>query len=177
MGDSLSAGYRIPAAKGWVALLQAHLNTEQLPYRVINASISGETSSGGLNRLAIALRKYQPEIVILELGANDGLRGLPLFVMRSNLQHMITAAQKINARVLLLGMRLPPNYGLAYTQEFSDVFVNLAQQYKTAFVPFFLEGVATRRELMKDDGLHPKAVAQPQLLDTVWPHLQALLNQ
>lgn len=177
MGDSLSAGYRIPAEEGWVALLQRRLDTDHLPHQVINASISGETSSGGLNRLPSALQKYQPDIVILELGANDGLRGLPLSVMRTNLKRMITASQKANARVLLLGMHLPPNYGPAYTQQFSEIFAELAQKHDTAFVPFFLDGVATQRELMQDDGLHPKAVAQPQILDTVWPHLQPLLNQ
>jgi acyl-CoA thioesterase-1 len=176
MGDSLSAGYRIATEEGWVALLQRRLKTEHLPHQVVNASISGETSSGGLNRLSPALQKYQPDIVILELGANDGLRGLPLSVMRANLQRMITASQKINARVLLLGMRLPPNYGPAYTQQFSEIYVDLAQKYRTALVPFFLDGVATRRELMQDDGLHPKAIAQPQVLDTVWPHLQPLLS-
>ncbi len=163
-------------SESWVALLEKRLTNAHLPHRVINASISGETSSGGLNRLPNALRKHQPKIVIIELGANDGLRGLPLSLMRKNLQRMISAAQQINARVLLLGMRLPPNYGLRYTQDFAQVFVELARQYKTGLVPFFLVGVATQTTLMQTDGLHPTAAAQRRLLDTVWPYLQPLLN-
>jgi len=176
MGDSLSAGYKMRLSEGWVALLEKRLTDEYLPHRVINASISGETSSGGLNRLPEALRRHQPKIVIIELGANDGLRGLPLPLMRENLRRMITAAQQNNARVLLLGMRLPPNYGPRYTQDFAQVFVELAQQHKTGLVPFLLAGVATQSTLMQSDGLHPAAAAQSQLLDTVWPHLQPMLN-
>jgi len=176
MGDSLSAGYRIRLSEGWVALLEKRLAAEHLPHRVINASISGETTSGGRNRLPQALRKHQPEIVIIELGANDGLRGLPLSLMRENLRWMINAAQQNNARVLLLGMRLPPNYGPRYTRNFTQVFAELARQYKTGLVPFFLEGVATHTTLMQNDGLHPNAAAQGRLLDTVWPHLLPLLR-
>jgi len=163
-------------SEGWVALLEKRLTDEHLPHRVINASISGETSSGGLNRFPGVLRKHQPKIVIIELGANDGLRGLPLTLMRKNLRSMINAAQQNNARVLLLGMRLPPNYGPRYTQGFAQVFVELAREYKTGLVPFLLTGVATQARLMQSDGLHPTAVAQSRILDTVWPHLQPLLN-
>lgn len=163
-------------SEGWVALLEKRLANENFPHRVINASISGETSSGGLSRLPGALRKHQPKIVIIELGANDGLRGLPLPLMRENLRRMIITAQQNSAQVLLLGMRLPPNYGPRYTQGFAQVFVELAQQYKTGLVPFLLAGVATQATLMQSDGLHPTATAQNQLLDTVWPYLQPLLN-
>jgi len=176
MGDSLSAGYKMRISEGWVALLEKRLAAEHLPHRVINASISGETSSGGLNRFPGALRKHQPEIVIIELGANDGLRGLPLSLMRKNLQRMITSAQQNNAQVLLLGMRLPPNYGPRYTQGFAQTFTELARQYKTGLVPFLLKDVATQASLMQRDGLHPTAAAQSRILDTVWPHLLSLLG-
>ncbi len=177
MGDSLSAGYRLRASESWVALLEKRLTTEHLPHRVINASISGETSSGGLNRLPAALHKHQPEIVIIELGANDGLRGLPLSLIRKNLQGMITAAQQNDADVLLVGMRLPPNYGPRYTQGFAQTFTELARQYKTGLVPFLLKGVATQASLMQNDGLHPTAAAQSRILNTVWPHLLPLLSR
>ena len=177
MGDSLSAGYRLRASESWVALLEKRLNTEHLPHRVINASISGETSSGGLNRLPQVLHKHQPEIVIIELGANDGLRGLPLSLIRKNLQGMITAAQQNDADVLLVGMRLPPNYGPRYTQGFAQTFTELARQYKTGLVPFLLQGVATQASLMQSDGLHPTAAAQSRILNTVWPHLLPLLSR
>jgi acyl-CoA thioesterase I len=176
-GDSLSAAYRINASAGWVALLQKRLQAENLPHSVVNASISGATSSGGLNRLQDALKKFQPTIVLIELGANDGLRGLPLKLMRKNLSEMISIAQQNNARVLLLGMRLPPNYGPAYTQEYAQVFVELAQKYQTGLVPFLLQDVAGQPRLMQSDGLHPTAAAQAQLLETVWPYLLPLLSQ
>lgn len=163
-------------SEGWVALLEKRLSAENLPHHVINASISGETSSGGLNRFRTMLRKHQPHIVLLELGANDGLRGLPLSLMKNNLQRMITAAQEKNAQVLLLGMRLPPNYGPRYTEDFSQVFSLLAKQNKIAFVPFFLAGVGGKRALTQDDGLHPNVAAQGQLLDNVWPYLLPLLR-
>lgn len=162
-------------SEGWVALLQKRLAAENFPHHVINTSISGDTSSGGLNRLPKALDKYRPRIVLIELGANDGLRGLPLQRMRKNLNQMITAAQQRKARVLLLGMELPPNYGPLYTQEFAKIFAELALQHKIGFVPFLLEGVATESRLMQSDGLHPNGAAQSQLLDTVWPHLKPLL--
>ncbi len=176
MGDSLSAAYRLPEKKGWIALLQQRLREEYLPQRIVNASISGETSSGGLSRLAAALDRHKPEIVIIELGANDGLRGLPLRLLRNNLQDMIKLAQHHRARVLLLGMRLPPNYGPAYTKGFAQIYENLARQYHIALVPFLLEGVATRAEMMQDDGLHPNALGQQRIVDTVWPRLLPLLS-
>lgn len=162
--------------ESWVALLEKRLATENLPHRVLNASISGETSSGGLNRFPATLRKHQPQIVILELGANDGLRGLPLGLMKNNLQQMIVSAQKNNAQVLLLGMRLPPNYGPHYTENFTRVFSQLARQYKLAYVPFFLAGVGGKSTFMQRDGLHPNVAAQGKLLETVWPHLLPLLS-
>jgi acyl-CoA thioesterase-1 len=177
VGDSLSAGFRINPSDGWVALLQKRLLAENFPHRVINTSISGETSSGGLNRLPKALDNYQPGIVLIELGANDGLRGLPLKLIRENLSKMITITQQHKARALLLGMKLPPNYGPQYTHEFAQLFAELAQQHKTGLVPFLLAGVATQRRLMQSDGLHPTAAAQGQLLDTVWPHLLPLLKE
>jgi len=175
-GDSLSAAYRFNASAGWVALLQQRLRTENLPYNVVNTSISGETSSGGLNRLPTALQKFQPSIVLIELGANDGLRGLPLKQMRENLGEMISSAQQNKAHVLLLGMRLPPNYGPGYTRDFAQVFVELAEKYQTGLVPFFLQDVALQPRLMQSDGLHPTAAAQAQILETVWPYLLPLLN-
>lgn len=177
MGDSLSAGFGMSVASGWASLLQQRLAAERLPHRVVNASISGETTSGGLSRLPQALQTHQPDIVIIELGANDGLRGLPLELIENNLARMIERCQQANTKVLLLGMRLPPNYGPRYTQEFTQVFVGLAERYNTALVPFFLTDVATRRELMQSDGLHPNASAQPRLLDTLWPELLRLLTR
>lgn len=177
MGDSLSAGFGINPEDGWVALLQKRFHANNLGYRVINTSISGETSSGGLNRLPAALKKFRPAIVLIELGANDGLRGLSLKQMRENLSKMIRIAQQQKARVLLLGIKLPPNYGPQYTREFSQVFTELAQQHKTGLVPFLLAEVATQHSLMQSDGLHPTAAAQSQLLDTVWPHLLPLLRK
>lgn len=176
MGDSLSASHNMRQSEGWVALLEKRLAAENLPHHVTNASISGETSSGGLNRLPAILRKHQPQIVVLELGANDGLRGLPLSLLQNNLQRMITDAQKNKARVLLLGMRLPPSYGLQYTKNFAQVFADLAQQYKTAYVPFFLAGVGGQSAFLQNDRLHPNIAAQEKLLDTVWPYLLPLLK-
>ncbi|MDT8384758.1 MAG: arylesterase [Gammaproteobacteria bacterium] len=177
MGDSLSAGFGMAVASGWASLLQQRLAAEHLPHRVVNASISGETTSGGLSRLPQALQTHQPEIVIIELGANDGLRGLPLGLIENNLARMIEQCRQANAKVLLLGMRLPPNYGPRYTQEFTQVFVGLAERHNTALVPFLLTDVATRPELMQNDGLHPNASAQQQLLDTLWPQLLRLLTR
>ena len=174
-GDSLSAAYRMKTTDGWVAQLQKRLQVEGFPHQIINTSISGETSSGGLTRFAHELSKYQPRIVLIELGANDGLRGLPLQNLRDNLTQMIQAAKQQKARVLLLGMKLPPNYGLHYAQAFSQLFVELAQQHNTALLPFLLEGVAAQRELMQNDGLHPTAAAQDRILENVWPKLKPLL--
>jgi len=163
-------------SEGWAALLEKRLISENLPHHVINASISGETSSGGLERLPAILHKHRPEIVVLELGANDGLRGLPIALMKNNLQQMINDSQKTKAHVLLLGMRLPPNYGPRYTTNFTQVYAQLAQQFNIAYVPFFLAGVGGKSALMQDDGLHPNVAAQDKLLDTVWPNLLPLLK-
>jgi acyl-CoA thioesterase-1 len=177
MGDSLSAGFGLDQSRDWVSLLQTRLREKHFPQQVINASISGETSSGGLSRLPQALQSYRPEIVVIELGANDGLRGLPLTLLQQNLQRMIGLAQQYNTRVLLIGMRLPPNYGPAYTDRFQQLYRQLANDSHVALVPFLLDGVATRPELMQDDGLHPRASAQTQLLDNVWPQLLPLLTK
>ena len=178
-GDSLSAGYGVPQDQGWVALLEQKLVRNKLDmasYKVVNASISGETTSGGLARFSAALATHKPNIVILELGANDGLRGLPITEMQVNLNQMITQAKKAKAKVLLIGMKIPPNYGLKYTKNFSTVYTNLAKQHNIALVPFLLEGVAGKPALIQADGLHPIAAAQPQLLDNVWIILAKLLN-
>ena len=176
-GDSLSAAYGIPPNTGWVALLENKLKQQNNAYKVINASISGETTSGGLTRFAQMLKNHQPKIVVIELGANDGLRGLSLNDMQSNLNSMITQAKAKNATVMLLGMKIPPNYGIQYTQKFSAIYENLAKQYKLNLVPFFLDGVAGNRTLVQDDGLHPTAAAQPKLLENIWPKLESLLKK
>ena len=177
MGDSLSAGFGMKISDSWTSLLQQRLKSENLPHRVINASISGETTNGGLSRLAQALDAHKPKIVIIELGANDGLRGLPLDLMRKNLSRMIDTSLQAKARVLLLGMELPPNYGPRYTREFAKIFTELAKENNTSVAPFLLAGVATKSELMQNDGLHPTAAAQNTLLNTVWTHLLPLLSQ
>ena len=178
-GDSLSAAYGVPQGQGWVALLEQKLALNKLDmasYQVVNASISGETTSGGLARFSASLATHKPNIVILELGANDGLRGLPITEMQVNLKQMITQAKTAKAKVLLIGMKIPPNYGLKYTKNFSAAYTSLAKQHNTALVPFLLEGVAGKPELIQADGLHPIAAAQPQLLDNVWKVLAKMLN-
>lgn len=177
LGDSLSAAYGIEPGQGWVALLQRRLEDQGYGYRVVNASVSGETSSGGLQRLPRALKIHQPDLVILELGSNDGLRGLPIQTTRANLQKMIRLAREAGAEVLLVGMRMPPNYGPRYTEQFTGMFADLAQSEGVALVPFFLDGVALDPTLMQDDGLHPNARAQPVLLETLWKHLAPLLRK
>ena len=174
-GDSLSAAYGISQKEGWVALLEERLRQKHVDYTVANASISGETSSGGASRIAATLAKAKPRIVILELGANDGLRGLPVAQMRDNLDAIVRAAQRQGSRVLLLGMKMPPNYGPQYTREFERAYADLARRRRTALVPFMLEGVAGRRELIQEDGLHPTAQAQPAILENVWKGLAPLL--
>lgn len=176
-GDSISAGYGINVDAGWVALLQAKLDKRGYGYRVINASVSGETTAGGLERLPRALALHHPDILILELGGNDGLRALPATRMRANLERMVALARAARARVLLLGMRIPPNYGPRYTREFHRAFVDLARQDKLAFVPFLLHAIALRPELMQADGLHPNRLGQPLLLANVWPALRPLLRK
>lgn len=177
LGDSLSAGYGLKPAQGWVALLEKRLQSQGYEYRVVNASISGETSGGGLQRLPRALETHKPDIVILELGANDGLRGLPLAQTRDNLTKSVAAIRQSGARVLLVGMRLPPNYGPRYTNDFMAMYRDIAKSARVALVPFLLQSVALKPALMQADGLHPTAQAQPALLDTVWPQLTPLLEK
>ena len=176
LGDSLSAGYGIPVEKGWVSLLQRRLVERGFPYRVVNASISGDTTSGGLSRLPAALELHRPAIVVLELGANDGLRGQPPMAMSRNLSRMIERSQQAGARVLLAEMRIPPNYGPLYAQKFQATFGELAQHYAIPLIPFLLDGVAGNPALIQDDGLHPRAEAQPRILDNVWAVLEPALQ-
>jgi len=175
-GDSLSAAYGIARKDGWVTLLEERLRTQRLDYTVVNASVSGETSSGGAARIAAVLARTKPRILILALGANDGLRGLPVVQMRKNLATVIGAAQKSGARVLLVGMRMPPNYGPKFTLDFEQVYAALAREFRVTLVPFLLENIAARRDLFLDDNLHPTAQAQPIILDTVWSGLAPLLR-
>ena len=176
VGDSLSAAYGIPRQKGWVALLEERLKREQKDYSVVNASISGETTGGGRVRLKPLLDKYQPGIVILELGANDGLRGMPVAEIKRNLAASIREAQVINARVLLVGVKLPPNYGEDYTKGFDAMFSELAKTHRTALVPFLLEDFAGKPEFFQPDRIHPTANAQPLMLERVWRALRPLLK-
>lgn len=176
VGDSLSAAYGLPQSQGWVSLLEQELEQRDSHLKVINASISGETSSGGLSRLPRLLKDYEPELVLLELGANDGLRGTPLHILEQNLRQMIELSQATNAKVLLIGIRLPPNYGPQYTERFDQIYSKLAQEYGLPLVPFLLERVAEDYRLMQRDGLHPNADAQPILLQTVWKQLGPLLQ-
>lgn len=175
-GDSLSAGYGLPQEQGWVHLLQIKLHAEKLDYKVINLSISGETTLGGKNRIARALEAHRPALLILALGANDGLRGQNLAAMRANLEAIIQACRKSNARVLLIGMRLPPNYGANYGEKFHQVFVDLAQKRKLPLVPFLLDGFGGDRTLFQADGIHPAAPAQAIMRETVWKALRPLLQ-
>ncbi len=174
-GDSLSASYGVPVERSWVTLLEKRLDIMDKPYRVINASISGETTDGGLRRLPEVLARTKPALVILELGGNDGLRGFPLKVVQENLSGMVTAALDANAKVLLVGMRIPPNYGKRYTEGFHKLFGQVADQHDTPLVPFMLEEIAVKPELMQEDRIHPRAEAQAQILDNIWPHLEPLL--
>lgn len=176
LGDSLGAGYGIPVERGWVNLLQLRLKERGFPHRVVNASISGDTTSGGLSRLPAALELHRPAIVVLELGANDGLRGQPPMAMSRNLSRMIERSQQAGARVLLAEMRIPPNYGPLYAQKFQATFGELAQHYAIPLIPFLLDGVAGNPALIQDDGLHPRAEAQPRILDNVWAVLEPALK-
>ncbi|MDR2876684.1 MAG: arylesterase [Chromatiales bacterium] len=175
LGDSLSAAYGIDREKGWVSLLQQRLTQTGHQERVVNASISGEATSGGLARLARELDLHTPEIVIVELGGNDGLRGLSLDQTRNNLSAIITTAQKQRAHVLLIGMQLPPNYGSAYTAAFQRIYADLAAKHTVALVPFLLDRL--NYDQFQNDGIHPIAAAQPILLDNVWPQLEKLLEK
>jgi acyl-CoA thioesterase-1 len=176
LGDSLSASYGISVEEGWVSLLQQRLRENGLPHRVVNASISGDTSRGGRARLPAALERHRPNVVILELGGNDGLRGLPLAGLRENLIDMIEMSRAAGAQVILAEIRLPPNYGPRYTEKFQGIYRELAKDYDLTLIPFLLEGVAGHAELMQQDGIHPRAEAQPLILDNVWPTLQASLE-
>ncbi|MGP8034889.1 MAG: arylesterase [Steroidobacteraceae bacterium] len=176
-GDSLSAAYQLAPEQGWVAMLAQRLRSQGYEYQVVNASESGETSGGGLERLPRALELNRPGLVILELGANDGLRALPAEEMRANLERMVQLSRQAGARVLLVGIRIPPNYGPRYTQEFERVFPELAKQYHLPLVPFLLQNVALDPELMQADGMHPNARGEAPVLDTVWPYLEPLLNK
>jgi acyl-CoA thioesterase-1 len=175
LGDSLAAGYGLPQGRGWVDLLQDKLAAEGLDHRVVNASISGETTLGGRNRIAAALERHRPDIVILELGANDGLRGQPLAALRDNLTAMVRAGRRSGAQVLLIGMRIPPNYGQIYARKFHAAFTDVARAERVPLVPFLLEGFADKRELFQPDGVHPNEQAQPRIVATVWKALRPLL--
>jgi acyl-CoA thioesterase-1 len=177
-GDSISAGYGLPhVEQGWVELLRARLQAQGYGYPVVNASVSGETTAGGLARLPRALGLHHPKIVILELGGNDGLRALPIAQMRDNLTQMIALATASGAQVLLLGMRMPPNYGPQYTQQFALVFSDLAREKKIPAVPFLLTDIALSPSLLQGDDIHPNALGQPILLNNVWPALKPLLRK
>lgn len=176
-GDSLSAAYGIPREAGWASLLDRKLAQEKPAYSIVNVSISGETTSGGLSRIGPTLAENKPAIIILELGANDGLRGLPVDEMRKNLADIIQRCRQAKARVLLVGMRIPPNYGIKYAKEFSEAFPELAKKLKTPLVPFLLDGVAGNPALIQQDGLHPLAQAQTQLLNNIWASLKPMLHE
>lgn len=176
-GDSLSAAYQLRPEQGWVALLGQRLKARGYGYEVVNASVSGETSGGGLQRLPRALELHHPGLVILELGANDGLRGLPIAATKGNLMKMVELARGAGAKVLLVGIRIPPNYGPRYTSEFAAIYADIAKEDHLALVPFLLEKVALDPTLMQDDGLHPTAGGEPLVLDTLWQELEPLLKK
>lgn len=178
VGDSLSAAYGVQTEDAWVALLRDRLEAEGLEqWQVVNASISGETTDGGLRRLPELLDKNQPSVVIIELGGNDGLRGFPPNIIRQNLENMIERVKETGANTLLVGMQIPPNYGQRYTQAFADIYPELAEEHGTELVPFFLEGIYDQEGMMQGDSIHPTAAAQGQLLDNVWPVLEPMLRQ
>jgi acyl-CoA thioesterase-1 len=174
-GDSLSAGYGIDVDQSWPALLQSRLESQGYEHRVINASISGETTEGGVTRIARALENFSPELVILELGGNDGLRGFPPDRMKTNLQTIIETTKASGAAVIMLGIRIPTNYGPRYTGAFENVYRELADQLSVLWIEFFMEGIALNEELMQDDGIHPNAEAQSMLLDNAWPIIRQAL--
>jgi acyl-CoA thioesterase-1 len=176
LGDSLSAAYGIRLEQGWVALLAERLKTKGYGYAVVNASSSGETTGGALARLPRALELHRPGVVVIELGGNDGLRGLPVADIRANLERLIRLSRQHGAHVLLLGMRIPPNYGPQYTRDFHALFGELAQAQRVSLVPFFLDGIALDDALMQEDGIHPNAAAQSRLLEKVWPELLPMLD-
>jgi acyl-CoA thioesterase-1 len=177
LGDSISAGYGLPAETGWTTLLQQRLAAEHYPHRVVNASISGDTTAGGRTRLDALLARHHPGVTVIELGGNDGLRGGSLDAMRANLDAMVAAAQKSGSRVLLVGLRLPPNYGPAYVRRFETTYADVARDRKAALVPFLFEGFAEDNAMFQPDRIHPVIAAQEKLLDNVWPALKPLLGQ
>jgi acyl-CoA thioesterase-1 len=177
VGDSISAGYGLAAGQVWVSLLEARLKAERLPYRVINASISGDTTAGGRTRLPALLAAHRPAVVVIELGGNDALRGQPLAATRANLDAMAMASQASGAKVLILGLKLPPNYGPAYVREFDALFEAVAKSRKAAFVPYLFDGFGEDLAYFQPDRIHPTAEAQPRILDNVWPALKPLLAQ
>jgi len=176
-GDSLSAGYGVDIDRSWTALLQTRLAAQGYEHRVINASISGETTEGGVSRIASALQNFTPDLVILELGGNDGLRGFPTNRMKENLSTIIEASRASGAHVVLLGIRIPSNYGQRYTQAFENVYRELESQYKVPWIEFFMEGIALNADLLQDDGIHPNTDAQPVLLDNAWPIVSGALAE
>jgi len=176
LGDSLSAEYGLIRGSGWVALLEKKLKAEKIDAAIVNASISGETTSGGRSRLPALLAQYRPDVLVIELGANDGLRGQPVAASEANLKSMIEMAHKNKARVLLVGMRMPPNYGRDYTERFFGMYKNLSQQFKSPLVPFMLEGVADKPKLFQSDRLHPNADAHPIILANIWPAFVGLVK-
>lgn len=176
LGDSLSAAYGVPSETAWVELLRDRIESQDLDWTVVNASISGETTDGGLRRLPGLLEAHDPTIVVIELGGNDGLRGFPPNVIESNLANMIEQVRDTGATPLLVGMQIPPNYGQRYTTMFADIFPTLSDRYNTVLVPFFLDGIYDQDGLMQGDGIHPTEEAQPRLLDNIWPKLEPLLN-
>ena len=177
VGDSLSAAHGVPSETAWVELLRDRINSRELNWTVVNASIGGETTDGGLRRLPGLLETHDPTIVIIELGGNDGLRGFPPNVIESNLANMIEQVRGIGATPLLVGMQIPPNYGQRYTTMFADIFPTLSDRYNTPLVPFFLDGIYDQDGLMQGDGIHPTEEAQPRLLNNIWPKLEPLLNK
>lgn len=176
VGDSISAAFGLEIDQGWVRLLEQRLAAEDLPYAVVNASVSGDTTAGGLARLPALLAEVKPELVVIELGGNDGLRALPVINMQQNLSAMVELSREAGAEVILLGMRIPPNYGPRYSNAFEQAFVAVAEEHDVALVPFLLEGVGGVKGMMQSDGVHPTAAAQPLLLDNAWPAIKQALE-
>jgi len=175
LGDSISAAYGINTDSGWVSLLSLKITQKKIPYQVINASVSGDTTINGLKRLPALLKKYSPAIVIIELGGNDGLRGLSLRTMKNNLKQIIELSQNSGANIILAGMKIPPNYGKRYTQTFYKIYYDLNEDYKISFIPFILEGIGDKKELMQKDGLHPSKEAQKIIMKSIWNKLESIL--
>lgn len=178
MGDSISAGYGIDKAQGWVSLLKTRLSSlnTKIQYKIVNSSISGETTSGGANRIKSLLKQHKPMIVVLELGGNDGLRGSSIKLLKQNLSFMINESKSVGAHILLLGMQIPPNYGQAYSRLFKEMYPNIAREHNITLLPFLLEGIAGQSEMMQADGIHPTASAQPIMMEAVWSQLKAWIH-